>query len=378
MRAAAIALLMVMLPAAPSAQPRILDVAPGRTFLMPSAAAAAARPGYVIRIAAGTYEDCAAWRADGLVIEGKDAERVVIGNRTCLGKGVFVVAANDVTVRGVTLRGARSVDGNGAEIRGEGVNLTVERVRFLDNENGILLAGVSRGVLLVRNSSFIGNGSCAHACAHGIYTGPLERLRVERSRLRATGEGHHVKSRAFRTEVLDCDVEDGPEGTASYLIEVPNGGAVLLRQPAVQRPALGQPQHGDFDRRRGRGPADARDPHRIECRRPQRQLSHRLRHESHGNARHCWEETVCRPLSSLCAAMDGSRPNQERPAEWSWEHPLEWCSVMSTSQAFNQGNSNAPARLCLRPIPEAMQCSTVRLPARESSSLVMPSRGAAE
>ncbi len=38
-----------------------------------------------------------------------------------------------------------------------------------------------------------------------------------------------MKSRAFRTEVLDCEIEDGPEGTASYLIDVPNGGAVLLR-----------------------------------------------------------------------------------------------------------------------------------------------------
>src|SRR6185503_3605591 len=80
-----------------------------------------------------------------------------------------------------------------------------------------------------RDSSFIGNGSCARACAHGIYTGALELLRVERSRFLGTREGHHVKSRAFRTEVLGCDIEDGPEGTASYLIDVPNGGAVLLR-----------------------------------------------------------------------------------------------------------------------------------------------------
>jgi len=229
MRLAAITLLMLILPTALSAQPRILDVGPGRAFHTPSAAAAAARQGDVIRIAPGTYEDCAVWRADGLVIEGEDAERVVIGNRTCLGKGVFVVAGNDVTVRGVTLRGARSQNANGAGIRGEGVNLTVERVRFLDNENGILLAGVPRGALLVRDSSFIGNGSCARACAHGIYTGALELLRVERSRFLGTREGHHVKSRAFRTEVLGCDIEDGPEGTASYLIDVPNGGAVLLR-----------------------------------------------------------------------------------------------------------------------------------------------------
>jgi hypothetical protein len=229
MRLAAISLLMLVLPTGLSAQPRILDVGPGRPFGLPSAAAAAAQPGDVIRIAPGTYEDCAVWRADGVIIEGEGFERVIIGNRICNGKGAFVIPGNDVTVRGVTLTGARSDDGNGAGIRAEGVNLTVERVRFLHNENGILHAGVRLGSLIVRDSVFIGNGSCEKACAHGIYTGPLELLRVERSRFLATREGHHVKSRAFRTEVLGCDIEDGPEGTASYLIDVPNGGAVLLR-----------------------------------------------------------------------------------------------------------------------------------------------------
>jgi hypothetical protein len=229
MYAAAIALLLIMMPTVLSAQPRILDVGPGRTFGLPSAAAAVARQGDVIRIAPGTYEDCAVWRADGILIEGEGIESVIIGNRTCNGKGAFVIPGNDVTVRGVTLTGARSADGNGAGIRAEGINLTVERVRFLRNENGILYAGVGHGSLIVRDSVFVGNGSCEKACAHGIYTGALELLRVERSRFLATREGHHVKSRAFRTEVVGCDIEDGPDGTASYLIDVPNGGAVLLR-----------------------------------------------------------------------------------------------------------------------------------------------------
>jgi hypothetical protein len=215
MRAAVLLLVLLLLPGVPRAEARVLEVGPGRPFGLPSATAAAAQPGDVIRIAPGTYEDCAVWRADGIVIEGEDFERVVIGNRICNGKGAFVITGNDVTVRGVTLAGARSADGNGAGIRAEGVNLTVERVRFLSNENGILHAGVRRGALIVRDSVFIGNGSCKQDCAHGIYAGPLELLRVERSRFLATQEGHHVKSRAYRTEVVDCDIEDGPEGTAS-------------------------------------------------------------------------------------------------------------------------------------------------------------------
>jgi hypothetical protein len=81
MRLAAISLLMLVLPTGLSAQPRILDVGPGRPFGLPSAAAAAAQPGDVIRIAPGTYEDCAVWRADGVIIEGEGFERVIIGNR---------------------------------------------------------------------------------------------------------------------------------------------------------------------------------------------------------------------------------------------------------------------------------------------------------
>jgi len=37
--------------------------------------------------------------------------------------------------------------------------------------------------------------------------------------------GHHIKSRALRTEVIDCDVSDGVHGTSSYLIDIPDGGA---------------------------------------------------------------------------------------------------------------------------------------------------------
>jgi hypothetical protein len=221
--------LLLLLPGVPHANARVLEVGPGRPFNKPSAAADAARPGDIVRIAPGIYEDCAVWRADRIVIEGEDSERVIVGNRTCNGKGVFVIPGNDVTVRGVTLTGASSAQANGAGIRAEGVNLTVERVRFLRNENGILHAGVDRGALIVRDSLFVGNGSCQQECAHGIYTGPLELLRVEHSRFFDTREGHHVKSRAYRTELLDCSIEDGPSGTASYLIDVPNGGAVLLR-----------------------------------------------------------------------------------------------------------------------------------------------------
>lgn len=207
----------------------MLEVGPGRPYAQPSDAAAAAADGDTIRIAAGTYRDCAVWRNSRLVIEGEDAARTIVTERTCQGKGIFVITGNDVVVRNLTFSGARVPDANGAGIRAEGVGLTVEGSRFIGNENGILSGGQPRGSLIVRDSQFIGNGSCERACAHGIYVGGVALFRVERSRFVGTREGHHIKSRALRTEVLDNEIDDGPDGTASYLIDVPNGGAVLIR-----------------------------------------------------------------------------------------------------------------------------------------------------
>ncbi len=231
----AVALLALIL--ATPALARTLEVGPGRAYALPSEAAAAARDGDRVVIAPGEYFDCAVWRQSDLTIEGLpgEAARTVITDKPCQGKALFVIPGDRVTVRGLTLQRARVPDANGAGIRAEGRDLTVERVRFLDNQNGILAASQPQGALIVRDSEFLRNGRCEKDCAHGIYANRLALLRVERSTFRATREGHHIKSRALRTEVLDSEIADGPDGTASYLIEAPNGGAVLIRGNRLQK-----------------------------------------------------------------------------------------------------------------------------------------------
>jgi len=186
-------------------------------------------------IAPGQYFDCAVWRQSNLIIEGASAQDTVITDKTCQGKGLFVIPGSNVTVRNLTLTRARVPDGNGAGIRAEGRNLLIERVRFIDNQNGILAGGQPQSELVVRNSEFVRNGTCEQACAHGIYAGAVGLLRVERSTFRETRQAHHVKSRAARTEILDCDIGDGPTGTASYLVDVPNGGAVVIRNNRMEK-----------------------------------------------------------------------------------------------------------------------------------------------
>jgi hypothetical protein len=126
-------------------------------------------------------------------------------------------------------------DRNGAGIRAEGGDLIVENTRFINNENGILSANNPAATIRVTGSGFIGNGRCAANCAHAIYVGQVKLLHVDHSRFFDTHEGHGIKSRAQRTEVIDCDIADGPDGTSSYLIEVPNGGSLIVERTSLEK-----------------------------------------------------------------------------------------------------------------------------------------------
>lgn len=232
-------LLALCLPAAAGA--RTLEVGPGKRFAAPSAAIAQAQAGDRIVVAPGRYTDCAVLARDNLVLEGsRTPGAVVITGRICQGKALLVTQGRGIVLRDITLADARIPQGNAAGIRAEGGDLTVERVRFIGNQDGILSANNEHATLRVLDSLFDGNGACDGACAHGIYAGRLGLLRVERSVFRDTRHAHHIKSRALATEVVDCTLDDGPEGTASYMIETPNGGALLVQGSTLVKGRLSE------------------------------------------------------------------------------------------------------------------------------------------
>ena len=225
------AVLPVFLWAMPAlAQPashNVLTVGPGQAFALPSQAARAARPGTVIRIAPGTYSDCARWDANDLVIESTGDGATITG-KVCGDKGLFITRGRNITVRNLTFIGARASTHNGCGIRAEGAGLTVENTRFIDNDDGILAIDNPSATIIIKNSTFKGNGNCIALCAHGIYINHIARLRVENSEFDGQHVGHHIKSRAARTEIINNSVQDGPEGSASYLVDLPNGGSALI------------------------------------------------------------------------------------------------------------------------------------------------------
>src|SRR5689334_7722135 len=160
--------------------PAIITVGPGMDFAQPSDAARSARAGALIRIAAGTYSDCARWEANDLVIEGLGSGATITG-AVCDDKGLFITRGRNITIRNITFLGARSGSHNGSGIRAEGAILTVENSRFIDNDDGILTADNPSSAITIKHSTFRGNGNCIEACAHGIYAGHIALLRVENS-----------------------------------------------------------------------------------------------------------------------------------------------------------------------------------------------------
>ena len=108
-------------------------------------------------------------------------------------------------------------------------------MRFDNNQNGILAGGRPDSTITVRDSEFTRNGACQGACSHAIYVGGLALLHVERSKFSGTKIGHNIKSRALRTEILGCTIVDGEEGSSSYLVDVSNGGSLVLRDSTLEK-----------------------------------------------------------------------------------------------------------------------------------------------
>ncbi len=178
-----------------------------------------------IRIAPGTYRQCAVQEGGVIVYEAPQPGSVIFMARACEGKAAFVLRGVGAEIRGITFSNLKVPDGNGAGIRLERGALNVAHARFQNSEQGILTADDPTGRIYITRSTFTGLGTCENSagCAHSIYIGNYGSLTVRESRFERGMGGHYVKARSAEVVIENNSFDDANGRQSNYMIDLPAG-----------------------------------------------------------------------------------------------------------------------------------------------------------
>jgi hypothetical protein len=220
----------------------ILTVGLGEEYQTIAAAVTASQAGDTVEVAAGTYTNDFLDFSNSLTLEAVggmvtiDATESPPDEKAIITEGA---TGADVTLCGFVLTGAAvSSDegGNGAGIRYQGGNLTLTNDDIYDNQEGILgnPAVQGTGTVSIRDCEFAGNGTGAGK-EHNIYINQVATLDVTDSLITAAVVGHEIKSRALDTIITNNVIYDGPNGSASYEIDVPQGGNATITGNVIEK-----------------------------------------------------------------------------------------------------------------------------------------------
>ncbi|TPG49531.1 hypothetical protein EAH89_21190 [Roseomonas nepalensis] len=211
-----------------------LTVGAGQQYSTIASAVAASRDGDVLAVQAGTYRNDFANIDKKLTIEGVGGvARLEASGDIPNGKGILMVNT-DVTIKNLAFSGATVADGNGAGIRFQGGNLTIENSLFENNQNGLLTNTMPGSTLTIRNSEFSHNGT-GDGRTHNIYVGEIGKLSIDNSYFHDAVVGHEIKSRSYETVITNSRIAEGADGTGSYSIDLPNGGSAYIAGNTIQQ-----------------------------------------------------------------------------------------------------------------------------------------------
>jgi hypothetical protein len=223
-------------------------VGPGRTYAKPCDAILAAQPGDTIQVdAAGSYNgDTCSWSTDNLTLSGVNGRAKIdlTGVAPSGQKGIFAISAANATIENFELSGAAvsaAAGNNGAGIRFQGTNLTVRNCFIHDNQDGILAAPptANTGTILIENTELASNGA-GDGYSHNLYIGNFARFTLQYSYSHGAKVGHLFKSRAYATFVLYSRLTDEMGTTASYEVDIPNGGTAYVIGNVIEQSAASQ------------------------------------------------------------------------------------------------------------------------------------------
>lgn len=224
---------------------QVLTVGAGQEYATIQAAVAAAQSGDEIDIMTGTYVAADVTLTQNLTIKAVGGPVYVEAPGTLayggnVTKGIFVAgtAGNTpkITIEGLTFSGAQNADENGAGIRYQSGNLTLIDDTFTNNQDGILAPPFieNTGTIIEQGVTLDHNGT-EDGVAHNQYIGPINTFIMVDSVSEDAVIGHEVKSRAFNNVIENNLIEDNATGTASYSIDLPDGGNAIIQGNTIEK-----------------------------------------------------------------------------------------------------------------------------------------------
>ena len=219
----------------------VWQVGPGFTYTSPSQVATLVGNGDTVDIVAGVYpSDVAAWTADDLLLRGVGGLAHLESNGLAWGqKAIWVIQGDRTTVEWIEFSECSVPDQNGAGIRQEGLDLTVRRCYFHNNENGILAGEIHPSTIRIEHSEFAYNGY-GDGYSHNLYIGKVDSLIFRFNHSHHANMGHELKSRAHVNMIEYNRMSNEITGTASREIDLPNGGQAYLIGNVIQQGVSGQ------------------------------------------------------------------------------------------------------------------------------------------
>lgn len=218
----------------------VWHVGPSRDYKKPSEVAALVQDGDIIEIDAGDYVgDVARWSQDNLTFRGVGGIANLDANYRASGrKAIWVIAGDNAIVENIRFANCKDktdVDKNWAGIRAEGTNLTVRNCIFYNNSDGILCGKNLASDIVITHTTFEANGH-GDGQSHNLYIGQINSLTFTYNYSHRAVVGHELKSRAVTNYILYNRISD-EDGTASRLIDLPQGGVSIVMGNVLQQGA---------------------------------------------------------------------------------------------------------------------------------------------
>ncbi len=218
-----------------------LTVGQGQQFQRIADAIKAANDGDTVEVQAGNYYNDFATINNKITIKGVGGLAHIIATASPPDGKAILTTNTDVTIDHLELSGAAVSDRNGSGIRYQGGTLNIVDSYIHDNQEGLLATPLTpgQGTVNILRSEFSHNGF-GDGQSHNIYVNQVAALNIDQSYFHDAVVGHEIKSRAERTTITNSRVQNGPNGSGSYVIDLPNGGNALIQGNVIEQGPMAQ------------------------------------------------------------------------------------------------------------------------------------------